>query len=618
MRRDDLLEYYERELRFIRRMAADFAEKYPEVAGRLLLEPTKCDDPHIERLIESFAMLTARVQLRLDDGFADINESLLDVLYPHYLRPVPSMSIAQLEADPAAAAVAGGLRVDAHSLLESKPVGGVRCRFRTAYPVQLFPIEIVSVERVSATALGAPAPDDVLSALRIRLRTQGGVPVAGLAIDRLRFFLDAVSGDIHALHELFLRDARGLWVRGADDAPPVAVGAHAIRAVGFERDEGLLEYPRESFLGYRLLHEYFAFPEKFLFVDLAELAPATSRIAGTELVVDVLLGPSLAQRDVSVGPENLRLGCTPVINLFPKTADPIRLTNATVDHPVVPDARAPLAFEVHSVTGVESSRPGRERRAYRPFYGLGYGEATTRGDAFWHATRRASLRKADAGTEVAISLVDADFEPADVDGAVLHVETLCTNRELPARLPFGDPKGDFQLEGRPGVRRIVALRKPTAPHAPPIGAGARWRLVSHLALNHLSLSGAPGGSLAGRPEAAGDALVALREILRLYDFDDSPVTRQRIAGIASMRTRAVVRRIAHARGGGFARGIEVELGFDPSQYTGAGVLLFASVLERFFALYASVNSFTQTVASLEGQATPLKRFPPRVGAQALL
>jgi len=619
MKRDDLLVYYERELRFIRRMAAEFGEKYPEVAARLLIEPTKCEDPHIERLIEAFSMLTARIHLRLDDDFADINDALLDLLYPHYLRPVPSMSIARLEADPAAANVPGGLRVDAHSLLHTQPVRGVRCTFRTAYPVQIFPLEVEGCELISATDLNAPTPENVRSALRIRLATKGGAKISELEIDRLRFFLDAVSGDVHSLYEAFLRRPEALWVRASGDAAPSVLPARSIREVGFERDEGLLDYPAESFVGFRLLQEYFTFPEKFLFVDLCDLQAASAQIDGTGLVLDVLLPDSLAQLDLDVGVDNLKLDCTPVVNLFPHTADPIRVTHASVEYPVVPDARAPTAYEVYAVRAVEGSKPGRAgRRSYRPFYGLRHGAQQDEGDAYWHARRRASLRKGDTGSDVSLSLVDADSRLADPEDEVLHVETICSNRDLPARLPFGLPAGDFQLEGRPGIARITALRKPTGTRPPPVGAASRWRLVSHLALNHLSLTGPVGGSLDASPHEAEEALSTLREVLKLYDFEDSAVTRQRIAGVTALRARGVVRRVAGHGGGGFARGVEVDVEFDPAQYTGSGVFLFASVLERFFALHASVNAFTQMVARVQQQAGELKHWPARAGARALL
>lgn len=613
--RDELLHYYERELGFIRHTASEFAEKYPEVAGRLLLEPTKCDDPHVERLIESFAMLAARIQMRLNDDFSEVTDALLSVLYPHYLSPIPSMTVVQLDAD-ADAVPSAGLQVERHSLLYSKPVQNVRCRFRTAYPVTLWPIEIEAVDLVTANQLGAPLPPGVRSALRIRLRTLGGASFSELEMRSLRLFLSAESGLVHRLYETFLRAPRGLAVQKAASTPAALLGPECIRPVGFARDEGLLDYPEESFLGYRLLQEYFAFPEKFMFVELAGLDDLPIEVEGDRLELSVLLAESVPEIDLRVGPENLKLGCTPAVNLFEHEADPIRLTHASIEYPVVPDARSPDAYEVYSLLEVSSHVTGRSQVThYEPIYRLRHGSSSENQGAFWHASRRQSIRRGDAGTELSLSLVDERFDPLTPPAEVLHLRTLCTNRDVPSRLSFGDSAGDFDLEGKPGITRIRCLRNPTMPLRAPVGPGSRWRIVSHLSLNYLSLSETGNGTASTGNQGALDAL---REILRLYDFADSPVTRQRIAGLIRLRSRKIMRRVGSGEASGFARGTEVELEFDADQYTGTGVFLFASVLEGFLGLYASVNAFTQVVARVRQREGVLKQWPPRAGEIQLL
>jgi type VI secretion system protein ImpG len=621
MRRDELLVYYERELRFIRKLASDFAVKYPEVASRLQLEPTKCEDPHVERLIESFAMLTARVHLRLDDDFSDVTEALMGILYPHYLRPIPSMTIVQFHVDPDQSAVPGGFRIDAGSLLHSAPAaGGVRCGFRTSYGLDIYPIEVSQVELSTTTALkGAAIPQEARSALRIRLDTVGGVPFSELALDSLQFFLDATAGDIHSLYELFLRAPQGMLVRSTeagkkDPSAGSYVAPEHIQPVGFDADQGLLAYPPESFVGYRLLQEYFTFPDKFLFVELGGLLDVTRNCEETSIEVLVLLSETPGQIDLHVEPQNLRLGCTPAVNLFPRTADPIRLAHNTVEYQVQPDARALDAYEVHSVERVSSVTPGTgETVNYDPFYGTRHvgGEESKR--AYFRTIRRPSMRKGDSGSDLFISLVDPNFHLLSAPVDVLHVETLCTNRGLPSRLPFGSAGGDFRLEGRPGIKKITAIRKPTDSLPAPVSDANRWRLISHLSLNYLSIFDSGG---AGAPNDR--ALEAIHEILRIYDFADSPVTRQRIAGLVGLSSRRIVRRVGQGVSGGYARGLETVLEFDPSQYTGAGVYLFATVLERFLGLYTSVNSFTQTVAKVRHRPGELKRWAPRAGEQALL
>jgi len=614
MRTDELLVSYERELRFIRKLATEFSDKYPQVAARLQLEPTKCEDPHVERLIEAFAMLTARVHLRLDDDFSEVTDALLGILYPHYLRPIPSMTIVQMTLDPDVGAVEGGFRVPPKSILHSRPVGGVRCAFRTAYPLRLFPIEVSEVEFVGSVAHLGAIPDEVRSALRIELKTVNGAAFSDLAIEDLRFFMDAASGDIHQLYELFLRDPQGMVVRqGGQDVKTFMLPPSEIKPVGFGKDEGLLEYPAESFLGYRLLQEYFTFPDKFLFVELGGLSTPTQSCSGETLEIFLLLTQSIAQLDIRVDKENLKLGCTPAVNLFERTADPIRLNHSSVEYQVQPDTRSPDACEVHSILGVNSMKQGSaELISYQSFFEVRHGAGEDHSGAYWHAQRRPSLRRGDSGSEVFISLVDPEFNGLSAPIDVLNVRTLCTNRGLPSRLPFGNDTGDFQLEARPGVSKVIALRKPTAPAPAPASGRNRWRLVSHLSLNYLSIVEA---DQSGTGE--GSALEALREILRLYDFTDSAVTRQRIAGLVGLRSHHIVRRVNRGTTTGFARGLEVDLEFDPTQYAGLGVFLFASILERFLGMYTTVNSFTQTVARERFSPGILKRWAPRAG-QALL
>ena len=611
--RDELLFYYERELDFVRNLSADFAQRYPEVAGRLELDAARSGDPHVERLIEAFALLTARIRMRLDDDFGQISDALLGILYPHFLSPIPSLSIAQLHADPEAAKVKGGLQVERGTLLFSKASGGVRCRFRTAYPVTLWPIEVESTEIVTASALGVPVPPDARAALRIRLRAQGGALFGELGVDRVRFFIDLAGGPGHRIYELLLRDPVGLAVQVRPGSPAHMLGPGAIRRVGFALDEGLLAYPQESFLGYRLLQEYFAFPEKFLFVDLVGLDGVACDEADT-LDVSVLLRESVADIDARVRPENLKLGCTPIANLFEMNIDPIQITETAVEYPVVPDIRSPRSFEVHSLTKASLAERGASRvRPCPAIFTLRHGTESSEG-VYWYAARRAAIRKEDSGTDVFVSLVDDRIHRLEKPpGDVLHLEALCTNRNLPALLSFGDAKGDFDVQGRPGVRRVIALRKPTDPLRAPLSGAARWRLVSHLALNHLSLAGTD-----AEPVSQERALEALREILKLYDFVDQQSTRQRIAGLVGLRTRAIVRRIGTGINAGFARGTEVELTLDPDQFTGTGAFLLASVLEVFFGLYTSANSFTQTVARTRHGQGVLKRWPPRAGVTPLL
>jgi type VI secretion system protein ImpG len=394
---------------------------------------------------------------------------------------------------------------------------------------------------------------------------------------------------------------------GAGTSPPIVLPAGALRPVGFEPDESVLPHSERSFAGYRLVQEYFAFPEKYLFFDVTGLdrLVVASFPQSFDLVFSLRREFSLEK---GISTQTFRLHCTPIVNLFSHVAEPIRVTHLQTEYRVVPDVGRPMAMEVYSIDEVSATRPDLEKPiVYEPFYSVRHATSGEEATTFWNASRRSSERKDDDGTEVFLTLVDLGFRPSVPDVETLTVRAICSNRDLPGRLPFGSSTGgaDFELEGAGVFTAIRCLRKPTASLRTPLRRGTQWRLISHLSLNHLSLVEGAGG-----PQA-------LQEILKLYDFADSSATRQQIEGITRLSARRTLRPVGSAAAG-FVRGIEVSAEFDETQFIGTGVFLFAAVLERFLALYSSVNSFSQLVASTRQREGLLKRWPPRAGEQIVL
>lgn len=605
---DALLPYFNRELQAIRKLAQEFAEAHPKVAGRLRMAGDTVDDPHVERLLDGVAFLAARVHHRLDDEFPELTDALLSVLYPHYLAPVPSCTVLQFGCQPDLLVpfeVAPGLELD------SEPVRGESCRFRTAYPLTLWPVEIESI-RLSGLPLAVPVnplANGAVAALRIVLKCANPeVTFAQLGVEQLRFFLRAPANISLPLYELLCGHTLSVaYADGPTDPNPVIVAADSIKPVGFGPQEALFPWPARSFSGFRLLTEYFAFPEKFLFLDFTRMDGKTLASGGSQMEIFVYLDRASPELERMLGNDVLALGCTPGVNLFEQRCASVPLTHTDVEYRIVPDVRRPGALEIWGVDRVRESRSDGSSRPWRPFYRMTHGDpdgGETGG--FYHVMRRESpapLR----GSEVYLAPDDAEFaadRPAD---AVLSIDALCTNRDLPGELPFGRGQPRMRLvEGAAGITRISCLTAPTSTLRAPLREHGFWRLISHLSLGHLSVVGGAEGA------------AAMKEVLRLYDLRDSAETRAAVDGLLAISAKPGVARVPGGRTGTFCRGLDVALEFDQRTWQVGGLYLLASVLDRFLALHATVNSFVRTRVVLRGRSGTVANWPARAGAHVLL
>ncbi|MGH9559368.1 MAG: type VI secretion system baseplate subunit TssF, partial [Bryobacteraceae bacterium] len=367
-------------------------------------------------------------------------------------------------------------------------------------------------------------------------------------------------------------------------------------------------YPKRSFSGYRLLQEYFAFPQKFLFFDLTGLERLARAGFGRAAEVLILFSPfERAERqdmlEATVSKDTFRLGCSPAINLFEQTSEPVLLDQRLHEYLVVPDARRKKTTETFSIDQVLGVKPrATGAMQYAPFYS--YHHEAAANQAFWFATRRECGWRTDGSTDVYLSFVDLSGRPAAPEEDSVTLRLTCFNRDLPSRLPFGNPDGDFELEGGGPIRKVTALLKPTGVIQPPIGKALHWRLISQLSLNYLSI--VEGGAS------------ALREILRLYNFSDVAFHERQIQGIVAVDSHPCLTQISSEDGVSFVRGRKVEIDFDEEHFTGGGVYLFASLLERFLGLYVSLNSFSILNARTRQRKEALRQWLPRTGNRVLL
>jgi type VI secretion system protein ImpG len=575
--RAEVLRHYEQELNYLRAAGAEFAQQYPKVAQRLGISETGASDPHTERLLESFAFLTARLQRRIDSDFPEISASLLGILYPHFTSPIPSMTMASFESDPGAGATAE-TEVRAGTVLFATSESGESCTYRTCHAATIWPLEVIdaSLDR-HPELLNLPLEArGAASALRIRLRSYS-VSFDRMGVKKLRFFINGSAITANRVFELLFCNTVKVVLR-SDSQPDRVLGKEVLGEVGFEDGEAILPAPPGSLAGYRLLQEYFAFPEAFRSVDVSGLERLGNDVEA-ELILLLDVDPP---GQIPVTKDTFRLGCTPAINLFEKTTEPIRFDHRSTEYALVGDYRNDATTEIHSVLEVLGIAPGEtDPRPFAPYYAFRYSPRGDEPHGFWHARRDVASRKGLSGTDVWISFLDRDYSPVRPADLTVYARALCTNRDVGERVPAGTR---LELdESLAAIYQVSCLTKPTLELDPPLGGKTLWMLVSHLALNHMSLSSGP------------ESVQALRTLLKLYQMSNGARSEAEINGIKEMSTRQVMRRMTTDAGRGFVRGTEITITFDERLYAGSTPFALAMVLNRYFAMYASVNSFTQLV-----------------------
>lgn len=600
---DELLAYYQEELAYFRQVAPEFARRHPSLARRLRMSEAEVDDPHVERLIQAVAFLNARTRRKIDDDFSEISKAILQTLYPQYLAPFPSATIARFSLPPDQAELVQGFFINRGASLLSDPVEGDPYRFRTCYPVTVWPLELTgaSIQR-SYVPIPTPWKEEVRSRVRLELATYGmKAPIDALSFDRLRFYINAPAHVAYPLYEAIFNDSLGVVVSGeSGEGTMVPLESGCIRPVGFERNEALVEALPRSLPAYELLTEYFVFPQKFLFFDLAGLGhDARRRLEGSHtLVIDICLDRNLESLERAVTRSTFELGCSPIVNLFPQRAESIRLTQHQSEYRVVPDARRPRAYEVHSIDEVVAVSPSNETLRFSPFYSLTHHRFWDGYEVrYWHASRRTDETGEADRSDVFLSLVDPHFSPGLAGDWTVDVMTTCLN---PRHLAFGGGQPRFQLESGGPLQPVSCLVAPTKTCQPPHESSTLWRLVSHLTLNHLSLLSADGNA------------EPLREMLKLYNMADSTDTHNLIDGLLSVRSERSVGR-PRGREGAVCRGLDITLHFDEDRFSGNGVFLFGAILDRFFGMYCAINSFTRTAVTTTRRDGKVCEWPPRAG-----
>jgi type VI secretion system protein ImpG len=603
---------FERELTFLAEQREAFQRRYPAEAGRLVPDRNRVPDPHLERFIDGFAAMAARVHNKLDADLPELTEALAQVFCPHLLRPIPSMSMAQFEPDAEHLPGPGGITFPRHTPLRTRAVGNpaIPCRWRTGYPVTVWPIEVADARFERGPFAGAPPR--TAAALRLTLACHGGMKFSDLQIDKLRFHLSGEKQVVAALYETLFLSATKVLVRvPGEKKPPLEFApADFLRPVGFELEEAVLPLVDRAFAGYGVLTEFLSFPQKFHFVDLAGWDSVRNAGLGSRIEIVVYFNRTHENLEQGVHASTFLLGCTPIINLFEQSAEPLAITQTRYEYRVVPARLSPRGVEVFTVDDVMGVEEGRQPFPMQPFYSFRLGQTRDDFGAFWHMTRRDSPVAGDRGTEVHLFVLDGGWSPHRPANLMLDVQTTCTNRDFPSRFLRG---GDVLRLERPGekIGSVTMLVAPTPTLRPPRRRALHWRLLSQLGLDHKTLTDPTEG------------VRMLQESLRLCDYSDPEiepllraVNRQAIEGIASLSSRRVLGRAASGGALAICRGLEVTVELNEKSYVGIGLYLFACVLERYLGWSAGLNSFVKmSLRTVQGDA--IKTWPPRSAGRVL-
>ena len=577
--------YYQDELTYLRQLGQEFAAAHPQVAHMLAETGT---DPDVERLLEGFAFLTGRIRQRLDSELPELTHTLVGLLWPHYLRPIPSLSVVEFRP---AASLQDVQTIPIGTTIDSTPVEETRCRFRTTSDVRLYPFSIDAI--VLETPLSQP------SYLRIGLTL--GQQASGAALDWgvLRLFLSGEPAIVNNLYLWLSRHVQAVTLRAGSRT--ARLGPESLVPVGFDDTEPLWPYPADSFLGFRLLQEYFAFPERYHFIDLVDLRPLAAMDVGSkfEILIEFDERPP---DDVRVKQGMLRLGCTPVANLAELRSAPLHIDHEKSEYRVRPDVANPAHYEIFSVNHVVGwVKTTMVEREYRPFFSYEHtlGPAADSGDYYQTRLKPAPVG---SGTETYLS-----FAPQVVSGQMPPVETVacdltCTNRNLSEKLRPGDINSPTSES--PAFAEFSNITRVTPTVAPPLEDRLLWHLISHQSVNYLSLT----------------RIETLRTVLSVYNFGaliDRQVARAhqlRLEGLKNLRVHPG----EILRHGATYRGLEIELDMQEDRFAGDGdMFLLASVLNHFLGIYATLNSYTRLRVRGAQKGTSYQ-WPPMLGSQPLL
>jgi type VI secretion system protein ImpG len=616
------LEFYNQELKFIRETGAEFSKEYPKIAGRLGLDGFDCSDPYVERLLEGFAFLSARIHLKLDASFPKFTQHLMEQLFPTFLQPSPSMLIAQFNPDFEEGSLTEGVTIPHQTSLHSLLGKGEQtaCEYRTSQEVTLWPIKLSKAEYINAQELASYTTNTSLSytpksAISITLEAAPGIVFSEIALDSLMLHIRGTESFPLYLFEALFKGYQGCLYKSESSLWRHQQASTKVTAHGYNKEDALLPYCNKQFDGFRLLKEYFSFAKRYLFLSIDELQATLSQCNDNKIQLLLLLDHNDARLENLVSAENFALHCTPAINLFPKRAERINVSRINNDFHIVPDKLRPLDFEVCTIENIKGFSSGVEpTTAFLPLYGADDAH-TNKHNAYYTTSRdtrslnvnqrKFGHRSSYIGTEVHLSIVDPKNAPFAESLRQLSIDTLCCNRDLPLMMPLGKGKTDFTIDTGAPCESVRCVGEPTRPNSPLSEGNVAWDLINQLSINFLGIT----------DDESTSALTKLKTLLGLMMNKNDHAQTKQIDGIIALKTKQVTSRLPFAGPICFGRGVEIQISVDELAYEGNSIFMLGMILDQFFAQYVSINSFTQLVLNSSDRGE-IHRWPIRIGLRS--
>ncbi len=596
----ELLKFFNTELYYLREAAAGFAEKNPQIAQQLSLEGFTCSDPYIERLLEGFAYLAARVHYELESEFEKFTQVLLNNIYPDYLMPFPSASIVKIKPDFSDDTLTKGVKIARHTVMNTlhRSSSGTPCTFTTTQDVMLWPIKIIdayySTDKLyNLKDIGSGGMPK--SALHIELNTTGGIKFSELPVDSLDFHLHGASMKVLMdIYEQIFADLLAVVIEfEGEDSKNYRIKlpdiGKQVEDIGFKEEQSLLPHNLRNLNVYRMLKEYFCFPKKFMFFRLSKLQDSLRQIDSEKIKLSFIFKKDNSFLESGIGKNNISLFCTPVINMFKKRLDRQLITDQKTEYLINADNVKLSDYELLKIEGVEGFNKFNNRTInFRPFYQVSEYDKFTKEKSRYFNYRRQLItdnEKRKHGSETYLSIVDIHSLFSTEQMSEIAITALCSNRLVPENIQISSAstKTDFSMNEQYPIIGVKFIERPTSPNYSSIESVSHWAVINHLKVNYKNI--------------LKDNTEVIKDLLKLYATNEKLRDRKQIGGVNYAKATKDIMCIECKHGVSFGSGLLFDLGFEESYYSDSGYFILAHIIHLIIESSMSINSLIRTSVS---------------------